>query len=531
MPVRLNKNSIFYHCLLLSTSSVVLQLLGFGYRILLGRLAGAQAIAVYNLVMSAYNVVLSCTLTGVALSVSRIASGYQALGEGRSIVRLIRTALILFLGLFCLLAIPFGLGRDFFARKVLGNPQTAPALLLIVPCLFLTGFENVHKAFFYGTGQTFAPTVSETLEMLCRIVGAVVLFSLARGVVTLSDGQAAALIVCGMILSELVSATFLTTLYRFRRRKLKGRDTVPLAKILGDIASVAVPVSLATLLGRLISSANMVLIPRVLMRAGAGYEAAMEEFGVLSGMTMPMLMLPSAFFSPLITVLSPRFSAGKALDDAAMIRRKAAKALHVVGLFGLPAMTAMLVVGRELGYLLYQNPLAGSHLPMLTAVTLAGFYYAVAESVLESIGLQKRCSVLTVLGSLCGLGCTLILGGVLRLGLTGYLCGELVSALLGAGVCLFWIRRHTGLCLRVKNWVGRPLLASATAGAFARLLFVKLGEIAVLPALRLGFVLAAFFLMYTVFLRLLGTDFWQYTQNSLLKKEGRGGCHPQKGVL
>ena len=184
MPVRLNKNCIFYHCLLLSTSSVVLQLLGFGYRILLGRLAGAQAIAVYNLVMSAYNVVLSCTLTGVALSVSRIASGYQAVGEGRSIVRLIRTALILFLGLFCLLAIPFGLGRDFFAQRVLGNPQTALALLLIVPCLFLTGFENVHKAFFYGTGQTFAPTVSETLEMLCRIVGAVVLFSLARGVTT-----------------------------------------------------------------------------------------------------------------------------------------------------------------------------------------------------------------------------------------------------------------------------------------------------------------------------------------------------------
>ena len=101
--------------------------------------------------------VLSCTLTGVALSVSRIASGYQAVGEGRSIVRLIRTALILFLGLFCLLAIPFGLGRDFFARKVLGNPQTALALLLIVPCLFLTGFENVHKAFFTERDRPLPP--------------------------------------------------------------------------------------------------------------------------------------------------------------------------------------------------------------------------------------------------------------------------------------------------------------------------------------------------------------------------------------
>ena len=64
-----NKNSIFYHCLLLSSSSVILELLGFVYRILLGRFAGAQAIAIHGLLMYAYNVVLSCTLTGVALSV------------------------------------------------------------------------------------------------------------------------------------------------------------------------------------------------------------------------------------------------------------------------------------------------------------------------------------------------------------------------------------------------------------------------------------------------------------------------------
>lgn len=531
MNVRLNKNSIFYHCLLLSSSSVVLQLLGFGYRILLGRLAGAQAIAVYGLVMSAYNVVLSCTLTGVALSVSRIASGYQALGQGRSIVRLIRTALFLFLGLFCLLAIPFGLGREFFAQKVLGNPETAQALLLIVPCLFLTGFENVHKAFFYGTGQTFAPTISETLEMLCRIVGAAALFSAAKGLGQLSNGQAAALIVCGMILSEMVSASFLTILYRFRRRKLTGRDDVPLHKILGDIASVAVPVSAATLLGRLISSANMVLIPRVLMRAGAGYEAAMEEFGVLSGMTMPMLMLPSAFFSPLITVLSPRFSAGKALEDEAMIRRKAAKALHVVGLIGIPSMAAILTVGKELGYLLYKNERVGDHLVLLAAVALTGFYYAVAESVLESVGLQKRCSVLTVAASFSGLCCTMVLGGALRMGIQGYLCGELLSALMGASFCLFWLHHHTGLQLRIKNWVGRPLLAAATAAAFARLLLRWLCAEPILPALRIAFVLAVFFLLYTVFLRMLGTDFWQYTQKTLLKKGDCDGCQAPKGVL
>lgn len=66
-----------------------------------------------------------------------------------------------------------------------------------------------------------------------------------------------------------------------------------------------------------------------------------------------------------------------------MIRRKAAKALHVVGLIGFPSMALMLVAGRQLGMLLYQNEKAGGHIPMLAAITLLGFYYAVAESVLE----------------------------------------------------------------------------------------------------------------------------------------------------
>ena len=514
--VKLNKNSIFYHCLLLSSSSVVLQLLGFGYRVLLGRLAGAQAIAVYGLVMSAYNVVLSCTLTGVALSVSRIASGYLALGQGRSIIRLIRTALTLFIGLFCLLAVPFGLNREFFASRVLGNSQTAPALLLIVPCLFLTGFENVHKAYFYGTGQTFAPTVSETLEMLCRIAAAVVLFGMVGK--KLDAGQAAALIVCGMVISELVSSVFLTTLYRIKRKKLIGKDDISGGRILRDIASVAVPVSAATLLGRLISSANMVLIPRILMHSGVGYDAAMEEFGVLSGMTMPMLMLPSAFLSPLITVLSPRFSAGNALDDRGMIRRKAAKALHVVGLIGFPSMALMLVAGRQLGMLLYQNEKAGGHIPMLAAITLLGFYYAVAESVLESIGLQKRCSVLTVSASLVGLLSTLLLGGVLGLGLKGYLLGELLSAGLGAALCLYWVCKKAELHIRLGNWVLRPLLASATAAALTRLLLYRLYRTPAAQILVLAFSVGVFLLLYTSFLQLLGTDFWSYTQNTLLKK-------------
>ena len=186
--------------------------------------------------------------------------------------------------------------------------------------------------------------------------------------------------------------------------------------------------------------------------------------------TMPMLMLPSAFLSPLITVLSPRFSAGKVLEDQAMIRRKTGKALHVVGLIGIPSMVILILTGSQLGEVLYHNPMVGNHIPMLSLITLTGFYYAVLECVLESTGLQKRCSVLTVLASLAGLCCTLILGGAFSLGIWGFLCGELLSSLIGCSMTAIWVKKYTQISFRIGNWIGRPLFASVVSGAFARLL-------------------------------------------------------------
>lgn len=502
--MHLRRDSVLYHSLLLTGSSVTLQLLGFVYRILLGRAAGPQVMAVHGLVMSAYNVVLSCTLTGIALSVSRIASRYIAVGSGQSVKRLIATALGMFLGLFIVLAVPFGLNREFFAQTVLGNGDTAPALLLLIPCLFLTGFENVHKAYFYGSCDTVPPMISEIGEMCLRIGATAWLFwRLGQG---LEPARAAAVIVLGMVISEVLSATFLTLCYRIRRRRLTGKDRIGRRQIVGDILSTAAPISLSTLFSRLLSSANVVLIPRTLVHSGRSMEDALTLFGAVSGMTMPLLMLPSAFLYPLITVLTPRFSAGAALRDQAQIRRKAAKAIHVTGLIGFPAMSALLCMGRRLAVILYNNPNAGIYLAPLALSAMLGFYYSVCESVLEGIGLQKRCSVLGVVASLCSLGCTALVGGVLRLGVWGFLVGEICYSLVGMVFCAVWVVRTTGLVIRWQNWFLRPGLAAVGGILPVRLVYLWLLELGIAPLLVTAFCGALYALVYSILLRALGVD-------------------------
>lgn len=508
----INTNSVFYHSSRLVLSSILLQLLGFFYRILLGRLAGAQVIAVHGLVMSAYNVVLAVTLTGIAFSVSRIAARYDAIGSGRSIRTLISLSLKLFLSLFTLMALPFALFHEAFAKIVLGDIDTAPALLLLIPCLFLTGFENVHKAYFYGCSQTVPPMISETLEMLCRIVVALLLF---RAFPSLDIPSAAALIVVGMVISEVVSAAFLTVCYRFQVPKLKGKDDIPSHTVLKDIANMALPVSISTLISRVLHSANTILIPRTLVLSGCSLEEAMEQFGVLSGMTLPMLMLPSAVLNPLITVLTPRFTAAHARNRTQDLRRKTAKGLHVVGLFGIPALCILAGFGDFLAELLYRNKAATNYLLPLAFNTFLSFYYIVCESVLEGIGQQKRSSILAVVSTAFGVLLTVLFGAVWKLGMLGFLIGELTSSAFGVLVSLIWVKRYIGLQFRFHNWIGIPLISSLTALFISKMLFAWLLAQGILPLLAFSFCISLLLLLYSIFLRLLGVNYPNYLKHLL----------------
>lgn len=59
--------------------------------------------------------------------------------------------------------------------------------------------------------------------------------------------------------------------------------------------SIALPVGANALLGNLMGAANATLIPQKLVEGGMERSAAISEFGVVCGMTMPMLSLPIVF--------------------------------------------------------------------------------------------------------------------------------------------------------------------------------------------------------------------------------------------
>ena len=342
--MKLDRTSMLYGTLVLTGTSIVSQVLGFVYRIFLSRLIGAEIMGLYQLIMPVYSVVMAITAVGLTVAVSNLSSEYHATGNRMAIAQVLRRCLLLFLLLFAVVAAVVVLLYDPISVYLLGDARTQMGLLLLLPCILLTGVENLHKHVFYGTGNIRPPAAVELCEQFIR-TGAVL--SLLFLFLPQNPERTVGLIVLGMILCELFSSVTLLLLARRHLARSGGLPGSPLAaRVLNRrICSIAVPIGLTSLLGNLMGSANAVLIPQRLVHAGAEVSQAMSAFGVLCGMTIPMLCMPTAFIGALGLVLVPKLAESAALGQRALIQRRIGRSMLATSVLILPAMAILVVLG------------------------------------------------------------------------------------------------------------------------------------------------------------------------------------------
>ena len=458
-------SSVLTGTLLLTATGLFSQVVGFGYRIALSRLIGAETMGLYQLVMPVYSVLLSLTAVGLTVAVATLSARRYALGDLGGVRLTLRRAL----GCFFLLALPLGAlviaASDPISVYLLGDARTRLGIVLLVPCVVLTGVENLHKHCFYGMGQVRPPAASETAEQLVR-AGAVL--TLLVVLLPRSEEGAVGLIVLGMVLCEICSAVTLTLLLRrFWRREgpAAPKQTVTRRQLL----SIALPVGGTSLLGTLLGAANSVLIPARLVAGGADPARAMASFGVLCGMTLPLLALPTGFIGALCLVMVPDLARRTARGDRRAAGGFLDRVLSATSLLMAPAMALLAVVGPTVGAALFRDSRVGEYILPLAAGTLLGCWQSVLGGALNGLGLQGRGARNAIASDAVQLVCTWAL--VPQWGLGGFVLGFVLSGLTGAGLNLISVLRAAGLSPRWFDWFVRPVLSAVFMALWCALFF------------------------------------------------------------
>lgn len=467
--------------LFLTVLGTLSQLLGFFYRVVLSRLVGAEVMGLYQLIMPVYSVLLSLTAVGITSAVSNLTSQHLALGNRLGAAQTRGTGLR---GFFLLL-LPVGLvvvlASDAISVRLLGDARTQLGLILLVPCAAFTGVENIHKHLFYGAGLVRPPAVVELMEQLVRtaaVLGLLIWF------LPQYPERVVGLIVAGMVICEVFSSAALVLLYRRRMGRFPKTGPGEHAGVRRRrVTAIALPVGFNSLLGNLMGAVNATLIPQKLVEGGVERTEAISQFGVVCGMTLPMLALPTVFLGALNLVLVPRLARAKALERPGEVRRLLSKALSVVSVLALPSMALMVVLGGDLGQLMFHQPV-GEHLLSLAVVMAMSCYCSVLAAGLNGVGYQRAVAAVSLLGGGVQLAFTLALVPLPGVGMDGYVAGAVASTVLELGLYLWLAAKNTGLRITLFQWVTAPGLSAALSALTANLLLrvLKDSGLGALPA-------------------------------------------------
>lgn len=510
----LNRKTFFYQAALLALSNSALLLLGFAYRVLLGRLAGPEGMGVYTLTIQVYSIVMSVCVAGLCVGVTHVTASLAAQQDILGIKRLVRFAVLCFLALLCVMAAPILLLREQIAASILGDARTANALWMILLCILLTGVENILKAAFNGARTVRFTAISELGEQTFRIVFAALLLS---RYVNGDHGYTAFLIIMVMTLSELYSVLFLGISYftKFRSAHPKKKATQGIRR---SFLKIAVPSALTSMLSNVFASISVVIFPSRLMLSGYTRVEAVSALGLISGMVVPVLMLPSALVGALSTLLMPSIASSISRRDHPDLIRKVNKGIEAAGLLGLPATAVLLPYTPMLCALLYGQTVPPALADALSLQAITIYYLSITTSILNGLGKQKQVLILAAIGEALQLALVWVLTAMPSLHVYGYIIGILSGDLLRVVAGFVLIRRATHTRPRLFHAGIVPAACAIILYASVRILFffgLQHGMTAIGAMLvSIPVCIALYFLL----LRLLGVRVWTYFQRIVFRK-------------
>ena len=412
----MDRNRALRGVLLLTLSSAALRGIGMVYRIVLSERIGLEGMGLYELILTVYGLFSMLACAGLTITVSRLCA------EGRERAA-VRAACLYAAALGTVLCAGLYGSAEFLAGALLGDARAARALKWIAPSLPLMGMSAALRGAFLARGDLLRPTLAQLAEQVVR-VGLVLALLFLWDVTDLS--QACAVILFGATFAEGVSLLLCALLYRRVRSAGAAEAALPWGPLLRGV----LPIWLGALLQCGMQTAENLLIPPLLQRGALSASQALAQYGLLSGMVLPILLFPAAFPAAVGTLLLPEMARERARGREERERALTRKALGAA--LGLSLLCAgfFLLFGEKLMLLLYGSESAGGLLLLLTPLLPLLSLESVADALLKGLGKQGATLALETLDALLRVLAILLL--LPRLGMLGYVLVLYGSAVLCA---------------------------------------------------------------------------------------------------
>lgn len=436
------KNPLLIGTIILTVTGLLSRFIGFFYRIFLSQTFGAEGMGIYQLISPVLALSFSLTVSGMQTAISKYVASETTTHDYKTSFR------TLWIGFLISMALSFGCAAfiyqysEWIAVTFLMEERTAPLLRIISLSIPMATVHSCINGYFYGIKKTAIPALSQLSEQVVR-VGSVYLINhicmqrhmtptISFAVVGLVIGEGASMIVS---LLAVIGRSFQVFDKPALLGKIFGRGSLASSyyQITGKLLQLAVPLSLNRIIINILQSIEAIFIPNKLMAYGLSNADALGVYGVLTGMSLPLILFPSAITNSISVLLLPIVSEAEASGNQRAVTKAIMKSLKYCLLLGFGCTAIFLLCGRMAGRLLFKSELAGSFILTLSFICPFLYIASTLNSILNGLGKTALTFFYSIVSLLVRL--LFVFFAIPVWGIKGYLWGMLASQMVQTFLC------------------------------------------------------------------------------------------------
>ncbi len=385
----MKKNKFVISTIILIIGGLITKILSMVIKIVMTRSVGTEGIGLYMLVNPTFMLFIAICTLGMPTAISKLVSE-----DKRSSKKLIFSATFIAIIVNILIMLLVLLSARFIANNLLHEPRSYYSLLAIGLVLPFISISGILRGYFFGKQRMFPHVLSNVLEDVTRLIS-IILFTpmfLLKGL-----EFAVAFLILSNIISELTSIIILF-FFLPKKFKLSKKDITPNISDVKDILGISLPTTGSRLIGTIGMFFEPIILTYFLIKLGYSNQYILNEYGILNGYVMPLILLPSFFTGAISQALLPIVSKGYANKNFKYVKTKIKQAIFFSLLIGIPATIIFVLVPQIPLKLIFATDQGINYIKILAPICLLHYIQAPLTSSLQAIGKSKEAMKDTLIG-------------------------------------------------------------------------------------------------------------------------------------
>lgn len=486
------------NALILTVTALILRAIGMIFRVWLAGSIGAEGIGLYQVIFSVYILAATFATSGISTAVTRLVTERLAVGDKRGANRVLYISSLLTLLIAVITSLIIIVFADPISRYLIGDIRATLSLKILCLGLPFMGVCSCLRGYFLARRSTLPPSFCQIIEQLVRM--AVIVFLIGK-YAHLGLAFTSAAVLMGDSVAEGVSCLLIWIFYRLDFKKLRQKTSSSLKKrtALSEIFRISLPISAGRYLHTALRTIESLITPTCLTKYSGTKTVALEQFGMIKGMAIPLLLFPASLLSAVSTLLIPEITQSVTEKNNHSVQNAIEKVFVVTSTTSFLIAGIFFTVADPLGQVVYGSSSVGFLIKALAPLVPFMYIDLIADGILKGLDAQAFLFKSNVFDSLVRVVLVLIL--VPRFGMTGFLAVMLFSNLFTSILSVVKILKITRVYFDFKKYFLKPLFAAFFASFISDqiCLSVKSDNI-----LYITLVAISIFILYFVFMVLTG---------------------------